>query len=52
MHRENSLGKYKLEEETGMAVKFISYQEAHDRPEVQLADVEKTQRFGSSEAPS
>ncbi len=32
-----ALGKYKLEEETGLSVKFVSYQEAPGRQEVQLA---------------
>lgn len=39
-----ALGKYKLEEETGMSVKFASYQEAHGRPEVQLANNDKVHR--------
>ena len=38
------LGTSTLEEKTGMAVKFVSYQEAQGRPEVQLDDDDKIQR--------
>ncbi|GAX84879.1 hypothetical protein CEUSTIGMA_g12300.t1 [Chlamydomonas eustigma] len=39
-----ALGKYKLEEETGLFVKFFSYQESSKHPEVQLADDDLIQR--------
>jgi hypothetical protein len=39
-----ALGKYKLEEQTGLSVKFLSYQAAPGQPEKQLADDDPVQR--------